>query len=207
MIRLNNINKSYKDESVFKNYSMVVQDGEFLAIMGKSGRGKTTLLNILAGLISIEGGEYTLDEITVSNLDGNEKARLRSNLIGYIVQDYALLNDLTVRENIMLCDKLFKREKNTEYDEIVKVLELSKYEGKKIALLSGGQRQRVAIARALYNQPKVLLMDEPTGNLDTETALKVMEYVKKIHEEKKLMILLVTHDERIAKFADRILKL
>lgn len=207
MIKLNNIDKSYKDEVVFENYSMTVQDGEFLAIMGKSGRGKTTLLNILAGLITIDNGEYSLDEIQVSQLDSNEKARLRSNFIGYIVQDYALLNDSTVRDNIILCDKLFKRKHNQEYDEIVEVLELSKYQEKKISLLSGGQRQRVAIARALYNQPKVLLMDEPTGNLDSETALKIMEYVKKIHDEKKVMILLVTHDERIARFADRILQL
>lgn len=102
---------------------------------------------------------------------------------------------------------MFKREKNDKFEQIVEVLDLNKYLDKNITKLSGGQRQRVAIARALYNQPSVLLMDEPTGNLDSETAFKIMEYVQQIHQEQKLMVVLVTHDQRIAEYANRTIKL
>lgn len=207
MIELKNIAKSYKKEQVLTDFNLKVDDNEFIAIMGKSGKGKTTILNILAGLQNIDQGEYILDDIVVNQLSAEQKAKLRSNQIGYIVQDYALLNDLSVNQNIVVCDKLFKREKNEQFDQIVEVLDLTKYLDKKITQLSGGQRQRVAIARALYNQPRVLLMDEPTGNLDSETAFKIMEYIKTIHQEQNLMIVLVTHDERIAKYANRIIQL
>lgn len=207
MIRLNKISKQYNEERVLNEFDLTIDNGEFIAIMGRSGAGKTTILNILAGLINVDKGDYYLDKEIVSKMSYKEKSLLRSNKVGYIVQDYALLNDITVKANITICDKLFKRTPNDDYKEIINVLELSRYEEKKVTELSGGQRQRVAIARALYNQPKVLLMDEPTGNLDSETALKVMEYIKKIHTKEKLMIVLVTHDERIAKFADRIITL
>lgn len=207
MIELKNIAKSYKNEQVLTDFNLKVDDNEFIAIMGKSGKGKTTILNILAGLQNIDQGEYILDDIVVNQLSTEQKAKLRSNQIGYIVQDYALLNDLSVNQNIVVCDKLFKREKNEQFDQIVEVLDLTKYLDKKITQLSGGQRQRVAIARALYNQPRVLLMDEPTGNLDSETAFKIMEYIKTIHQEQNLMIVLVTHDERIAKYANRTIQL
>lgn len=207
MIELKNVNKSYKNERVLNNFNLKVDNDEFIAIMGKSGKGKTTILNILAGLQPIDSGEYILDEINVNELNAEQKAKLRSNKIGYIVQDYALLNDMNVKDNIVICDKLFKRAENKEFDQIIEVLDLNKYLDKNITKLSGGQRQRVAIARALYNQPSVLLMDEPTGNLDSETAFKIMEYVKQINEEKKIMIILVTHDERIAEYAHQVIKI
>lgn len=205
MIELKNVVKTYHTEKVLDNFNLKVEDHDFIAIMGKSGKGKTTILNILAGLQRIDSGEYMLDEIVVSQLSAEKKAKLRSNQIGYIVQDYALLNDLSVKQNIVICDKLFKRKPNQQFEQIVEVLDLSKYVDKNVTWLSGGQRQRVAIARALYNQPKVLLMDEPTGNLDSETAFKIMEYVKQIHEAQKIMIILVTHDERIAEYANQII--
>lgn len=207
MIELKSVNKSYKNERVLNNFNLKVDNDEFIAIMGKSGKGKTTILNILAGLQPIDSGEYILDEINVNELNAEQKAKLRSNKIGYIVQDYALLNDMNVKDNIVICDKLFKRAENKEFDQIIEVLDLNKYLDKNITKLSGGQRQRVAIARALYNQPSVLLMDEPTGNLDSETAFKIMEYVKQINEEKKIMIILVTHDERIAEYAHQVIKI
>lgn len=205
MIELKNVVKTYHTEKVLDNFNLKVEDHDFIAIMGKSGKGKTTILNILAGLQRIDSGEYMLDEIVVSQLSAEKKAKLRSNQIGYIVQDYALLNDLSVKQNIVICDKLFKRKPNQQFEQIVEVLDLSKYVDKNVTWLSGGQRQRVAIARALYNQPKVLLMDEPTGNLDSETAFKIMEYVKQIHVAQKIMIILVTHDERIAEYANQII--
>lgn len=207
MIELKNVSKAYKNEQVLDNFNLTVESTDFIAIMGKSGKGKTTILNILAGLQKIDSGQYILDDVEVNKLSSEKKAKLRSNKIGYIVQDYALLNDLNVQENIVVCDKLFKREKNDKFEQIVEVLDLNKYLDKNITKLSGGQRQRVAIARALYNQPSVLLMDEPTGNLDSETAFKIMEYVQQIHQEQKLMVVLVTHDQRIAEYANRTIKL
>lgn len=207
MIELKNVSKAYKNEQVLDNFNLTVESTDYIAIMGKSGKGKTTILNILAGLQKIDSGQYILDDLEVNKLSSEKKAKLRSNKIGYIVQDYALLNDLNVQENIVVCDKLFKREKNDKFEQIVEVLDLNKYLDKNITKLSGGQRQRVAIARALYNQPSVLLMDEPTGNLDSETAFKIMEYVQQIHQEQKLMVVLVTHDQRIAEYANRTIKL
>ncbi len=207
MIKLESVSKKYKSECVLNNFNFTCKQNEFVAIMGQSGRGKTTLLNILAGLETADSGNYLFNNVNVRTLSSSQRALLRSQDIGYIVQDYALFNELNAKQNIIICDKLFKRDRNDKYDEIIKALGLDKLTNKRPPNLSGGQRQRVAIARALYNQPKVLLMDEPTGNLDSETALKVMEYVKTIHQNNNLTIILVTHDKQIANFADRIINL
>ncbi len=208
MIKLTNVNKNYGDETVLKDFNLNIAQNDFVAIMGKSGAGKSSLLNILAGITPIDSGSYLLFQQELSQLRPKELAKLRASKIAYIVQDYALLNDLDVKENIMVCDQLFKRKTNEEeLNKIAKTLEIKKLLRKPIAKLSGGQRQRVAIARGLYNKPQILLMDEPTGNLDSETAFKIMEYIQKIHQETDLTIILVTHDKRIAEYANRIIKL
>ncbi|MFV0288183.1 MAG: ABC transporter ATP-binding protein [Mycoplasmatales bacterium] len=207
MIKLNNITKKYSKQIVLDNFSLEVRDKEFIAIMGKSGAGKTTLLNILAGIADFTVGSYILDEVEVNKLSKTQKSELRSSKIGYIVQNYGLLNEITVEENIKICDKLFKRELATNFEEIVKILEINDIISKKPLAISGGQRQRVAIARAVYNKPQVLLMDEPTGNLDSDTAKKVMELIKNIQKYQEIIIILVTHDITMANYADRIVEL
>lgn len=205
MIKIKELSKSYGSETILDNFEISVNENEFVAIMGKSGKGKSTLLNIIAGLTPANSGTYYFDNTDVFTLSDKEKADMRANSIGYIVQDFALINNLSVEDNIKICDKLFKRESNPKFKDIMNTLEINRYSNKKVFQLSGGQRQRVAIARALYNQPKLLLMDEPTGNLDSETALKMMEYVCDIHKNSNITIVIVTHDERIAKFAERII--
>ncbi|MFV0287819.1 MAG: ABC transporter ATP-binding protein [Mycoplasmatales bacterium] len=207
MIKLTNITKKYGKQVILDSFNLEVLDNEFVAIMGKSGKGKTTLLNILSGIAEFDSGTYVLNELEINNLSKAQKSELRSSKIGYIVQNYGLLNEETVEKNIKICDKLFKREPANNFDEIVNTLEINDILKKTPLKISGGQRQRVAIARAIYNKPQVLLMDEPTGNLDSDTAKKVMELVKKIQKEQNLTILLVTHDKDMANYADRIVEL
>ncbi len=205
MIRLTDICKSFGVEQVIKEFNLNIDENEFVALMGKSGAGKTSILNIIAGLSEVDQGTYMLDQEIVSNMSKKERCELRERKLSYIVQNYGLINELTAMQNIVIGDKLFKREPNDDITKICETLEIRQLLNKKVSQLSGGQRQRVAIARSLYNNPKVLLMDEPTGNLDHETAMKIMEYIVKIHNERKITIVLVTHDYAVANFASRII--
>ncbi len=207
MIKLSNINIAFGDEQIVNDLDLNIIENEFVAIMGPSGVGKTSILNVIAGLSQVDSGTYILDQETVSTMSKKERCELRAHKLSYVVQNYGLLNDLTAKENITIGDRLFKRKKNQNFEQICNTLEIKNLLNKKISKLSGGQRQRVAIARSLYSNPKVLLMDEPTGNLDHETAMKLMEYILKIHAEHKLTILLVTHDYAVANFADRIINI
>lgn len=191
-----------------KEINLHVAAGEFLAVRGTSGSGKTTLLNIIGCLDSFSSGKYTLDGVDVASLSDEKKAVFRNEKIGFVLQDFALINDQTVLFNTMLPLLLGK----TPYSQIkgkaqqalsaVGILDQAK---KKVNQLSGGQRQRVAIARAIVNKPEIVLADEPTGQLDSETGKQIMDLLKSLNES-GVTVMVVTHDSSVAAYADRIVK-
>lgn len=209
MIELNKIKKSFGEGlskvDVLKNISLKVEDGEFVAIMGKSGCGKTTLLNILGTLQSVDSGEYLLSGEDITNISEKARCALRRRKIAIIYQNYNIMEDLTVLDNAVLPFVFDKRSYDKEYlDKLAESLELDKLMSKRAGVLSGGEKQRVAIMRALLQKPEVILADEPTGNLDSVNSDKVIETLKKGNLEYKQTIIMVTHDKEIAEQADRI---
>ena len=211
MIDLNDISKMYPmaggGVTALKNVSLFVRRGEFVAICGTSGSGKTTLLNIIGCMDNCSEGTYRLDGVHVNALSDEGKSRIRNEKIGFVLQDFALISDQTVLFNVMLPLLLGK----TPYIEIrskaIAALEkvgMQKSLKKKVNQLSGGQRQRVAIARAIVNYPQILLADEPTGQLDSESSKQIMEVLKSLNNQ-GVTILMVTHDVAVAQYADRVL--
>ncbi|MCS7279066.1 MAG: ABC transporter ATP-binding protein [Thermodesulfobacteriaceae bacterium] len=211
LVLLQNIVKTYQtgniEHQVLKGINLEVKEGDFLAIMGVSGSGKTTLLNIIGLLDKPTSGTYIFDGQDVSKLNSKEIAFIRNKKIGFIFQAFHLIPWATTLENVLL-PLLYRKEGFTKEDEkeAVKLLErlglIDKIHAKP-SELSGGQQQRVAIARALINKPKLLLADEPTGNLDTQSSSEVMKIFKELNQE-GLTIILVTHDPEIAKNAKEI---
>lgn len=210
MIKLNKINKSFGEElsgvHVLKNLSLDVNTGEFVAIMGKSGCGKTTLLNILGTLENADSGEYFLGDRNMSALSEKEKCKLRRTKIAIIYQSYNLVEDLNVYDNIVLPFVFDKSKWDEDYlKELIKELDIEKLLYRKAGLLSGGEKQRVAIARALLQRPAVILADEPTGNLDSVNSEIVMDALVKGNKIHNQTIVMVTHDKDMAEKADRII--
>ena len=212
MIKLTDIEKSYTigDETItaLKKVSLHIKEGEFISIIGKSGSGKSTLLNIL-GLLDDYDGTYILDGENVSNLKSNQLAKTRNKKLGFIYQQFNLLPKLTAVENValpLMYSGYSHKESIEKAKEYLKVVDLESKIFNKPTQLSGGQQQRVAIARALVNQPKVLFADEPTGALDSKTSRDIMDLLKKIHKEQKITIIMVTHDDKLAQEANRIIR-
>lgn len=188
--------------------SCSVLEGEFLGIMGSSGSGKTTLLNCIATMIRPTGGEVNLKGQNVSKLKGSKLADYRGSKIGYLFQNFELLENMTARENIMLPVSIHKQEesKTKEHiEELATYLQIDDVLDKFPAQMSGGQKQRVAAARALILNPEIVLADEPTGALDSKNARNLMEVLAKLNMEKQTTILMVTHDANAASFCSRIL--
>ena len=188
--------------------SLEIQEGEFVAIVGKSGAGKSTLLHVLANIDSYEDGEYYLDDMLIKDLSEKESSYVRNKKLGIIMQDFALVEQFTVKDNVLL-PLDFSKEKVKNKEELVgKALEdvkISELVNKPINKLSGGQKQRVAIARALINNPKLILADEPTGSLDSSTSAEILALLKELNKKGKTIII-VTHDMEIAKQCDRIIE-
>jgi putative ABC transport system ATP-binding protein len=182
-----------------------VREGEFLAIVGNSGAGKTTLLNCMAGLDEPDYGIVLFKGKNLHEMDDEEKSKTRLIDMGFIFQIYALLPHYNSRENVALPADLagLSQEMKTRIEGLLEGVGISKQAKQYPAQLSGGQMQRVAIARALTNKPKVLFADEPTGDLDSETSKQVMELIKKFHEETKTTIIVITHEQSIADYAER----
>lgn len=204
-LKLTNVSKIFKKNKeeirVLKDISLEIKSEEFIAVIGRSGCGKTTLLNIIGGLIQATSGTVVINDISLDNMSEDELCDYRSKTIGYVFQKYNLLPTLTVRENI----ELPQLADESEYiDDLLKLLEITDKENDSIEHLSGGEQQRVAIARALVNHPDIILADEPTGSLDNISEEKVIELFKKCIKQYKTSIILVTHNMEVAKCAQRV---
>lgn len=209
MIELKNISKEYTKQMVaLKNINLKIEEGEFAAIIGPSGAGKTTLMNILGCLDKQTEGEFWLDGENISKYSDKQKARLRNEKFGFVVQDFGLISGLTVYKNIRIPLLYTKNKANKKRENIEKILERLKIFDKmdeNVNNLSGGQRQRVAIARALVNSPNIILADEPTGALDQETGKEVMDIFDELNKQGKTVII-VTHDMNVANRCKRIIR-
>lgn len=211
MISIKNLKKSYDNIHniyILNNLNLIVEDGEFLGIMGASGSGKSTLLRILGGMESFSDGEVEIEGQSLLSMKEQEKELYRQQVISYIFQDYNLLSGLTVKENIFLPCAMINANETTierDYASITKKLEISSYETHFPDEISGGEQQRAAIARAVMKRSKILLADEPTGSLDVRTAKKVLDLFEQINRDYHITIVLVTHDVFSASFCNRIL--
>ena len=191
-----------------KPLDISVEEGVFYAIIGRSGSGKSTLLQILGGLDRPSGGKLYIEDKSIFDLSNNELCRLRRQRIGFVFQAYNLLEEHTVKENILMPLHLDGRDIEPEFlQELVDALEISDKLDRYPDQLSGGEQQRVAIARALASKPAILLADEPTGNLDPKTGDQVLRHLKVLAARFHQTILLVTHDMEIAAMADRVIRL
>ena len=210
VIELKNVNKIYKTKAeeihILKNVNLSFSKGNFVSIQGKSGSGKTTLLNILGLLDVPTNGDMLIDDKLINYKDEKIKNKIRNEKMGFVFQFHYLLNEFTALENVMmpaLINKKFnKKEVREKAMELLKLVGLSERVKHKPLELSGGEKQRVAIARSMINDPEIILADEPTGNLDTETSLVINNLFKKINEEKKQSIIIVTHSLELANLAE-----
>ena len=210
LIEVRDLRRSFEHEAVLalRGVSFSVAQGEFISIMGPSGSGKTTLLNVLGALDSGFDGEVTIDSVELRHLASPERFRART--IGFVFQSFHLLAALTAIENVQM--PMFERgwapaERRERAAALLKSVGLGNRLDHLPAKLSGGERQRVAIARSLANEPKLLLADEPTGNLDSESAQKILELLGQIHQERNMTLIVVTHDRDVAAVTSRTLRL
>jgi len=209
IITVNNVNKTYHNGSmelqVLKNISFTVKEGEFLAIMGSSGSGKSTMMNILGCLDHEYNGEYILDGIDISKSTEDELSEIRNKKIGFIFQSFNLLPRLTALENVelpLVYSSVPKADRHQKALELLEMVGLKDRVHHKPNELSGGQRQRVAIARALVNNPSIILADEPTGNLDSKSEEEIIEILQKLNKMGKTIVI-VTHEPNIGEIAQR----
>ena len=213
VVQVDNVTKVYgkRDEKKYealKGITFDVEQGEFVGIMGASGSGKTTLLNILSTLDKPTSGKVLINGRNITDLNKNQMADFRGQEIGFIFQDFNLLDNLTNRENIALplsLQNVKSREIEPKVDKIASRLGIKEILAKYPAEVSGGQKQRVAAARALVHDPSILYGDEPTGALDSDSATELLETMKGLNEKDKVSILMVTHDPYSASYAQRIL--
>ena len=210
MIKIENIEKSYNGERVLKGVSLAIRDGEFVSVMGESGSGKSTLLSILGGFLAPDGGRVVWDGKEIGTLSEKELSALRCDKMGFVFQSYQLIPTLNVNDNLLLPTVLGKKlsEQTKKYVwELIEELEIAPLLKKFPNQLSGGQCQRVAIIRALAYSPSVLILDEPTGALDSRMEKKVMDLLSRINREKKTTVIQVTHSMNVASYGRRIIRL
>ena len=214
LIALGGIKKVYQMGKVpveaLQGVEMQIQEGEMIAIMGPSGSGKTTLLNVLGLLDAPSVGSYQLCGEEVAKLSDRRRSQLRNKRFGFVFQVYNLLPRLTALENVMIpliYGGVKKSERRPRAEAALEAVGLGDRIRHRPAELSGGEQQRVAIARALVNEPSVILADEPTGNLDSKSGAAIMDLIQQLHNERKVTVVLVTHDAGIAARAERIVRL
>jgi ABC-type lipoprotein export system ATPase subunit len=216
LIELKDIYKTYHigdmDVPVLKGVSLQIATGELVALMGTSGSGKSTLMNILGCLDRPTSGEYWLNQKEVGRLNADDRALLRNSTMGFVFQSFNLLPRATALENVSMpvsyaAGNISDKEARQRAAEMLGRVGLQDRMDHEPSQLSGGQQQRVAIARALINRPPVLFADEPTGNLDSRTSDEVLEMFRKLNQEDRITIILVTHDSAVAKHADRIIRI
>ena len=208
MIESNNLTKYYGNgESRFKaldGVSISIKNGEFIVILGASGSGKSTFLNVISGLEKFDGGTVAYDDRQLNKMNEKELTKFRRDNTAYIFQQYYLLPHLNVEKNVRMGADL---NSNKDYLKFIEAVGLSEKRKKFPSELSGGEQQRVAIARALAKNPKVLFLDEPTGALDENTGRQVLDYIIRLHEKQGFTMIMVTHNSNIAETADRIIKM
>lgn len=214
LIQLKNIHKSYPldgfDLEILKGINLEIKAGEFVAIMGPSGSGKSTLMNILGCLDTPTSGEYVLDGENIEHLSGDELAEIRNRKIGFVFQGFNLLSRTSALENVelpMIYAGIDDKERKERAEKALNSVGLHERMHHQPNQLSGGQQQRVAIARAIVNEAPIIFADEPTGNLDTKMSVEIMDLFSKLNENLHRTIILVTHEEDIALFAKRIIKI
>ena len=214
LIELRDIRKTYHlgevDLQVLKGVSLAIEKGELVALMGASGSGKSTLMNILGCLDHPTAGEYWLDGQEISSAGSNDRAKLRNRLIGFVFQNFNLLTRTSALENVVMPlnyshEHLSEHEMRERATKLLSLVGLSQRLDHQPSQLSGGQQQRVAIARSLINRPRLLLADEPTGNLDSHTSEEILSMLKRLNEDEGLTIILVTHDPGVAEHAKRVI--
>ncbi len=214
IVKIKSLHKSFYigdgQTPVLNGISFDILENEYISIMGPSGSGKSTLLHIIGCLDTPTSGEYSLDGIRVDSLDDEALSNIRGTKIGFVFQSFNLINNMSVLENVMLPMYYQHINDNKQIEiskELLNKMNLSHRLNHKANQLSGGERQRVAIARSLVNKPKLLLADEPTGNLDSKTENTIIDLFNKLHEELKLTIIMITHSEKIGKLTKRTIKL
>lgn len=212
LVKITNLKKYYHQGTLITKaideINLNVQTNEFLAIVGTSGSGKSTLLNIIGGLDCPSSGEVEIDKVRITDMNENQLAVFRRRNIGFIFQNYNLIENLNVFENIVLPIELDGNRIDYDYIKtLISELGLSDKQDAMPNMLSGGQQQRVAIARALASKPLLILADEPTGNLDSKTSQDVIGLIKKVSKQFKQTIIMITHDENISQLADRTVKI
>ncbi|GAB4148142.1 MAG: ABC transporter ATP-binding protein [Planctomycetota bacterium] len=213
-IRLERVTKTYKRGGetlrVLDDLDLQMEAGTFYALMGPSGSGKTTLLNLVGGLDQADRGDVIVNGTDLTGLDGGALARWRAEHVGFVFQGFNLLPVLTAKENVMLpllLAPLSRKQRRAQAERALRLVGLEDRMDHKPREMSGGQEQRVAIARAIAVDPQVILADEPTGDLDRETADQVLDLMRRLNRELHKTILMVTHDPQAANFADRVIRL
>lgn len=215
MIEIKNIDKTYNKGKAnafqaLKDVSLTIEDGEMVAIIGKSGAGKSTLMHIIGCIDDFESGTYILNGEDISSIKEGKRAKIRNKDIGIVMQDFALVEDYTAIENVMIPlyfakGKLLESKKSIAKKALEKV-GIGELASKRVNKLSGGQKQRVAIARAIVNNPSILLADEPTGALDVKTSAEIMGVFKELNEQ-GITVIIITHDMEVAEGCERVIEI
>lgn len=212
MLKLINVTKKYQTGDIeitaVKNLSLTLEKGCFAAVTGKSGSGKSTLLNLIGGLDSVTNGNIIINGTDITHMKENKLSDFRRKNIGFVFQFFNLIPELDAKDNIMLAQQLSGSKPDTDYyNRIIDILGIGDRQTHLPSQLSGGQKQRVAIARALIPKPLLLLLDEPTGNLDSKSSSSVINMIKELKDELGQTVIMVTHDMEIASQADHIITL
>jgi putative ABC transport system ATP-binding protein len=208
MITLNEVTKTVRsgdeDLTILDQVSFEIPDGEFVAVTGASGSGKSTLLGLIAGLDAPSSGNITIDDDEITAMSEDALARVRSEKIGFVFQSFHLIPSLTAYENVLIPMEILGLDRVRERaDRLLEAVDLANRGHHYPSELSGGEQQRVAIARAFANRPKILLADEPTGNLDTKNGKHIFDLMAQLHRQNNVTLILVTHDEHLASQAQR----
>ncbi|GED16052.1 ABC transporter ATP-binding protein [Aneurinibacillus migulanus] len=214
VLKVNDLSKVYnsykeaKEVAALNGITLRVKRGDFVGIMGPSGSGKTTLLNLLSGIDQCTSGEVFIEDKNITHLSKEEMALFRRHSVGYVFQDFNLLDSLTISENIalpLILDKVNPKTIGLKLKELTAFFEIEHIQNKYPYHISGGQKQRAAVARALINDPAIVFADEPTGNLDSKSSKNIMNTLKKINDERNSTVLMVSHDPFAASFCKRII--
>lgn len=209
-IEVLNVTKKFGKRYIFQNLNLSVEEGEFIAIIGPSGCGKSTLLNMIGLLEEKDAGQIKLKGKEIPKIESKEATMLRRNTINYLFQSFALINDMTIYQNLFLAMKFLNitnKEKDKRINEILKKVHLEEFKDEKVNTLSGGEQQRVALARTILKPGDIILADEPTGSLDSEAAKIAFNLIKDLSKQYRKTVIMVTHSENLANQADRIINI